>query len=140
MTAIDVSIANRCGISLKNAKKIDNVHGLGGTVRGHLVTVKEFWLGGATKDGVNKGGLNIGVTALYVLPFNTNGEVFAVLGMNVIKEFVTTIDLQRKTKHTDGIILMEPAFDVNDITSTDSFAPEHSRFGLWSIALRRENG
>ena len=135
MTAIDISIANRSGISLKNAKKIDSVHGLGGTVGGHLVTVKEFWLGGAIKDGINKGGFNIGITALLVLPFNANSEVLAVLGMNVIKEFKTTIDLQRKTKHTDGTILMEPTFDASDMTPADSFIPEQSRFGVWSNIL-----
>jgi len=121
MTTIDVSIANRSGISLRDAKPIA-VHGVGGTVNGHLATINEFWVGD----------LNIGAVAAYVLPFDKNSEVQAVLGMNVIKEFKVTIDLLQRDADSEGTIFMEPTFDTNTIHNADTFISSQSRFGIWS--------
>jgi len=121
MTTIDVKIANRSGISLKNVEKI-KTHGIGGMVDGYLVTIKEFWLGG----------LNIGAISAHVIPFNTDSEVQAVLGMNVLRGFRTTIDLLHKTDDGLGAIFLEPTFDINDIDKSDTFMPKTSRFGVWN--------
>ena len=125
MTTIDMSIANRSGIQLSDTKAI-TVHGVGGTVSGYLTTIREFWLGD----------VNIGTISVHVIPFNENSEVQAVLGMNVIKEFRVTIDLKYKTEDSDGTIIMEPTFDLNAITHSSGFTPEHSRFGIWSAIHR----
>jgi len=120
MTTIDVKTANRSGISLKNAEKIA-VRGVGGIVTGHVVTINEFWLGG----------LNIGAIAAHVIPFSTDSEVQAVLGMNVLKCFRTTIDLLHKTDDGFGMILLEPTFNVNDIDNVDTLMTKTSRFSIW---------
>jgi len=121
MTTIDVGIANRAGISLKNSEKIA-VRGIGGIVEGYLVIIKEFCLGG----------VNIGTIAAHVIPFSVDSEVQAVLGMNVLKGFRTTIDLLHKTDDGLGAIFLEPTFDMNDIDTPDTFMPKSSRFGIWS--------
>ena len=33
----------------------------------------------------------------------------------------------------DGVIYLEPAFDINDKKSADRFDPSESRFGIWNI-------
>jgi len=127
MTTIDVATANRSGISLKNAEKIA-IRGIGGTVQGHLITIKEFWLGG----------LNIGTIAAHVIPFSVDSEVQAVLGMNVLKGFKTTIDLLHKTEDGLGAIFLEPIFDINTIDTLDTFMPRTSRFGIWNAEQSSE--
>jgi len=122
MTTIDVSIANRAGISLKDAIPI-TTHGVGGSVGGHVVTIKEFWLGN----------LDLGTIAAHVIPFNKDSEVQAVLGMNVLKNFKTTIDLLHKTEGSDGAIFLEPTFDLAKIDTLDTFTLNESRFGIWSV-------
>ena len=121
MTTIDVGIANRAGISLKNAEEIA-VRGIGGIVNGHLVTIKEFYLGG----------VNIGTIAAHVIPFSADSEVQAVIGMNVLRGFKTTIDLQHKTEDGSGAIFLEPTFDINDVDTPDTFMLKSSRFGIWN--------
>jgi len=121
MTTIDIKIANRSGISLKNAESI-TTRGVGGTVKGYLVTIKEFWLGG----------LNIGTVAAHVIPFSIDSEVQAVLGMNILKGFKTTIDLLHKAEDGLGAIFLEPTFDLSDIDTLDTFMPKISRFGIWN--------
>ena len=122
MTTIDVSIANRAGISLKDAIPI-TTHGVGGSVSGYLVMVKEFWFGN----------LNLGTIAAHVIPFNKDSEVQAVLGMNVLKNFKTTIDLLHKADGSDGAIFLEPTFDLAKIDTLDTFTLNESRFGIWSV-------
>ena len=119
MTTIGVKMANRSGIPLKNTESI-TTYGVGGIVKGHLVTIKEFWLGN----------LNLGAIAAHVIPFSVDSEVQAVLGMNVLKGFRTTIDLLHKTENGLGAIFLEPTFDINNIDTLDTFMPKVSRFGI----------
>ena len=126
MTAISVQAARRSGFSLNSADVV-YVKGIGGLIQGHCITVREFWLGS----------LNLGAASVYVLPFAENSDVQAVLGMNIIKEFITTIDLTKKNKFgSDGILLMFPAFDTNDIKTLDTFDSKNSRFGAWNLSYR----
>jgi len=76
--------------------------------------------------------LNIGAISAHVIPFNPDSEVQAVLGMNVLKGFKTTIDLLHKTQNGLGAIFLEPTFDTNDIDTLDTFTPKTSRFGIWN--------
>ena len=121
MTTIDVKTANRSGISLKNTEQI-KIRGVGGIVQGHLVTIKEFWLGN----------LNIGTISAHVIPFGVDSEVQAVIGMNVLKGFKITIDLLHETEDGLGAIFLDPTFDVNTIDTLDTFMPKISRFGIWN--------
>jgi len=118
MTTIDISIANRAGISIKGSEPI-TVHGADNRISGHLVIVKELWLGN----------LNLGAVAVHVIQFNPESEVQAVLGMNIIKEFKVTIDLLMKTADYDGTVFMSPTYDTTEISTLDTFDLKTSRFG-----------
>jgi len=118
MTTIDMSIANRAGISIEGAEPI-TVRGADSRISGHLVIVKELWLGD----------LNLGAVAVHVIHFSPESEVQAVLGMNIIKEFKVTIDLLLKTANYDGTIIMSPTYDTTEISTLDTFDIKTSRFG-----------
>ena len=79
MTTIDEAIVRRAGYNLKNAEKI-KVSGAGNAnIAGHRITLFDLKLGGQ----------ELGPVLVDVISFPKNGNTFAVLGMNVIKEFRT---------------------------------------------------
>ena len=125
MTAIDTSVAKRAGISLKNAKVV-KVGGIGGRKEAHIVTIKEFWLGD----------VNLGAVSVHVIDFDEDCSASGagVLGMNIIRNFITTIDLTQSVDNSEGVIQMKPLFEPSDITTLENFNPLQSRFGLWKLA------
>ena len=120
MTTIDVSVANRAGISTIGAEPI-TVRGADSRISGHLATVKEIWLGD----------LNLGAVAVHVIRFSPESEVQAVLGMNVLKEFRVTIDLIVKPADNDGTVYLSPTYEIAEISTVDTFNVNTSRFGRW---------
>ena len=57
----------------------------------------------------------------------SNMETSAVLGLNVIREFVSKIKFGKNT-----IIELEPTFDINKPVVFEDFIRTESRFGLWT--------
>ena len=77
MTTIDTSIAFRAGYDLMAAESV-TVSGVGdGAIPAKRIVLRNFKLGG----------IAIGPVLVDVLDFPVNGNAFALLGMNVIKEF-----------------------------------------------------
>ena len=122
MTTIDTDIAIRSGYDLKNAKEVF-VNGIGGS----NIKAKQIVMPNLKLDDVE-----LGPIVVDVVNFPENSNASAVLGVNVIKEFKVTMDFQDKSIK-DGIISLEPTFDVNDKKSADRFNPFESRFGIWNI-------
>ncbi|MCL2059134.1 MAG: hypothetical protein FWH01_08790 [Oscillospiraceae bacterium] len=80
------------------------------------------------------GGISIGPVVVDVLDFPVNGNSFALLGMNVIKEFNVIAKFNDKRPapdKRDATIYMNPLFDLNDKISFDKYHPMQSRFGVW---------
>jgi len=122
MTAIDTSIALRCGYNLKNAREV-KVSGIGGSnIKAKQITIPDFKLGD----------IELGPVVVDVVDFPVNSNTSAVLGVNVIKEFKVIMDFQDKSIK-DGVIYLEPTFDTNDKMSADRFNPSASRFGIWNV-------
>jgi len=122
MTAIDTSIALRCGYNLKNAKEV-LISGIGGSnIRAKQIIIPDFKL-----DNIE-----LGPIAADVVDFPENSNTQAILGVNVIKEFRVIMDFQDKSIK-DGVIYLEPTFDVNDKLPAAGFNPSNSRFGIWNI-------
>ena len=132
MTTIDETIIKRSGYSAKSAEKI-KVSGVGDAdIPGYRVTLFNLKLGG----------VELGPVLVDVISFPENGNIFAVLGMNIIKEFRTEADWQDKRYDTrggierDATIRLSPFFDVSDKVTYESFTPNSSRFGLWTLSPR----
>ena len=69
-----------------------------------------------------------------VIDFPINGNAFALLGMNVIKEFDVIArfgDKRPSPDKRDATIYLDPLYDLNDTVSFREFNPEQSRFGVW---------
>ena len=124
MTTIDSSIAIRLGYGLSGAEKVI-VSGAGdGAISVSRIVLRDIRLGGVA----------IGPVMVDVIDFPVNGNAFALLGMNVIKEFKVTANFKDKRPapdKRDATILLDPLYDMNDKVSVDSFQPMHSRFGVW---------
>ncbi|MCL2814605.1 MAG: retroviral-like aspartic protease family protein [Oscillospiraceae bacterium] len=129
MTTIDTAIIRRAGYNLKNAEKI-NVSGVGNAnITGHRITLFDFKLGGK----------ELGPVLVDVISFPEDGNTFAVLGMNIIKEFKTEADWQDKRCNVkgsierDATIWLNPTFDIADKPAFETFNPANSRFGIWAL-------
>jgi len=124
MTTIDTTIAIRTGYSLIEAENVV-VSGAGdGAISAKRVILRDFKLGGVA----------IGPVVVDVLDFPVNGNVFALLGMNIIKEFDVIAkfkDKRPKPEKRDATIYMNPLFDLRDKVSYDKYLPMQSRFGVW---------
>ena len=129
MTSIDTTIAKRLGLNLASGLK-GTVTGVGrSSIPVIRVIIPKCRLG---KD------FELGPVLVDVLDFPDDMPVQAVLGLNIIKEFVCTIDFTDKrlidNEKCDGMILMKPSFDSKDVPSMEYFNINESRFGLWTIA------
>ena len=124
MTTIDTSIAIRSGYSLTDAENVV-VSGVGdGAIPAKRIVLRDFKLGGIV----------IGPVMVDVLDFPINGNAFALLGMNIIKEFnvIAKFNDKRSAPYKrDATIYLEPLYDLNDSVLFDSFIPMQSRFGVW---------
>ncbi|MCL2037254.1 MAG: retroviral-like aspartic protease family protein [Oscillospiraceae bacterium] len=128
MTSIDTSVAKRAGVSLKDAPTV-KVGGIGGKKDARIVTVKEFWLGE----------VNLGAVSVHVIDFDEDCSASGagVLGMNIIRNFITTIDLDQSVDNSEGVISMKPLFEFCDTDRLESFNPAQSRFGLWKLTQHK---
>ena len=124
MTTIDTSIAKRSGYDLENAEDVI-VSGAGdGAISAKRILLRDLKLGR----------VGIGPVLVDVIDFPINGNAFALLGMNVIREFKVTANFKDKRPapdKRDATIFLEPLYDLNDTVLFDSFLPAQSRFGVW---------
>jgi hypothetical protein len=80
------------------------------------------------------GGVAIGPVMVDVIDFPLDGITFALLGMNVIKEFDVIAkfgDKRPEPDKRDATILLDPLYDLGDKVLFDEFLPTQSRFGVW---------
>ena len=126
MTTIDTSIAMRTGYNLKNAENV-TVAGVGdGAIAAKRILLRDIRLGGVA----------VGPVMADVLDFPINGNAFALLGMNVVKEFDVIAKFNDKRpapEKRDATIYLEPLYNPNDIIMFDDFIPTQSRFGVWVL-------
>jgi len=129
MTAIDEDIATRWGYKWKGGTDT-TVGGIGDSaLPAKIITIPSLILDG----------YDIGPNALHVIKFPENAITKAVLGMNVIRNFRTLIDI--KTREDEGydvtkpigLITLTPKFDMNDKPSFEDFMPKIHRFGIWNL-------
>jgi hypothetical protein len=122
MTTLDRQLALRAGYNLRNAKPIE-VDGIGrSNIPGIRITIPHLELRG----------YDLGPVSVDVIDFPKNSNTLALLGLNVIRHFKTTIEFQ--PVKPDGLITMVPLFDINDKPSLENFIPSISRFGIWSLS------
>ena len=99
------------------------VTGIGGSKHAEYAVIPELIIGS----------FNLGAVAVWVVDFSENMKSEAILGMNVIKNFNTSIiyddDSERK-----GRIILHPRFEPYDIKTADEFSYEYSRFGIWTVS------
>jgi hypothetical protein len=120
MTTIDKRLALRAGYDLTNAKPIEVV-GIGrSNIPGLRIVIPHLELGG----------YDIGPVSVDVIDFPENSNTVALLGLNVIRHFKATIELEKP----EGLITLVPLFDIDDKPSMQTFIPSISRFGIWSIS------
>ena len=80
------------------------------------------------------GDFEFGAITAVVSDFSGNVSSHAILGMNVIKYFNTTIEFNENIE-LKGIITMRPRFNTDEIKTTENFNYEYSRFGLYNIRI-----
>ena len=90
------------------------------------VPVKEVLLQGFELVDISGNVLSLGPIMVYATDMS-NMETSAVLGLNVIREFVSKIKFGKNT-----IIELEPTFDINKPVVFEDFIRTESRFGLWT--------
>jgi len=132
MTTIDTTIAIRAGYSLDNAEEI-YVSGIGNArILAKRIVVLSIKLGET----------ELGPVSVDVVDFPVDSNIFAVLGMNVIKEFKVIADFKDKRSapdKRDATIFLDPTFDASCKPSLNSFFPYESRFGIWAIQRTTPN-
>jgi hypothetical protein len=89
------------------------------------VPAKEILLKGFELIDFDGNSVPIGPILVYATDMSDLNTA-AVLGLNVIQEFETTIKFGKQT-----VIELEPTFDINDLVKYEGFSREESRFGLW---------
>jgi len=132
MTTIDTKLALRAGYSLKNVETL-SVSTPRGLMQAKRVVLRDFKLGG----------VELGPVMVDVVDFHEGSNIFACLGMNIIREFKTTADWDDshevwndKTKRPDKYdakIYLEPKYDIATKPEFENFTPTSSRYGLWMI-------
>jgi hypothetical protein len=126
MTTIDTAIAKRAGYRLKNEANV-SVYGVGGMITAKRMVLRNFLLGK----------VELGPVSVDVIDFPKEGNTFAVLGMNVIKEFNVKADFKDKRPvpdKRDATIYLEPTFNIQDKPIYEDFSPFTSRFGIWLMS------
>jgi len=129
MTTVDENIATRWGYKWQDGEDT-TVGGIGNaTLPAKIITVPTLILDG----------YDVGPNTLNVLKFPENANTKAVLGMNVIRNFKTLIDIKTR-EHAGydvtkpiGMITMTPKFNLDDKPTLDDFMPRLHRFGIWNI-------
>jgi len=129
MTTIDESIATRLGYTWHDGEDT-TVGGIGNAILpAKIITVPALILDG----------YDIGPNTMHVIKFPENANTKAVLGMNVIRNFKTLIDIKTRedgdydvTKPI-GMITLTPKFTLTERPAIKDFMPQVHRFGVWSI-------
>jgi len=129
MTTIDESIATRLGYKWRDGEDTI-VGGIGNaTMPAKIINVPSLILDG----------YDIGPNTMNVIKFPEDSITKAVLGMNVIRNFMTLIDIKtREDMDYDvtkpiGMITLTPKFNLSDKPSMETFMPKMHRFGIWSM-------
>ena len=78
------------------------------------------------------GDFSFGAIAALVIDFSEDIKSDAVLGMNLIKHFNTSIIFEEGSQQK-GIIKLQPRFSLDEIKTADDFDYQYSRFGIWNI-------
>ena len=121
MTSVDTQVLSRAGYDVKSGKVtyVDTVGRKG-------IPAHEILLRGLELGDIGCPRLLLGPVLVYAVDMSDTPETTGVLGLNVIREFMTTITFGNPT-----IITLKPSFDIHSLEMFDAFIPESSRFGLW---------
>jgi hypothetical protein len=121
MTSVDSVALSRAGYDIK-AGKITHID----TVGRKAIPAREIVLRGLELGDVGAPRLSLGPVLVYAVDMSDTPETVGVIGLNIIKEFTTTIFFGDPT-----IIKLIPTFDVSEPLRYGDFLSESSRFGLW---------
>jgi hypothetical protein len=121
MTTIDTAALSRAGYNVKsgNITYIDTVGRKG-------IPAREVLLRGLELGDIDSPRLALGPVLVYAVDMSDTPETVGVLGLNVIREFITKITFGNPTT-----IELIPTFDVNALELYENFTSGISRFGLW---------
>ena len=129
MTTLDEKLVRRAGYDLSNAFEA-TVNGVGkDNIPCRRIMIPYLELGG----------FDIGPTLVDVIMFSEKSNTTAVLGMNVIRHFTTTIDIDNtdvpfnNPDTPNGSITMQPKFDITDKPVFENFLQKNTRFSIWII-------
>ena len=103
-------------------EKITTVNSIGGSKNAKYAVIPDLKIGDFCFGPI---------TAL-VVKFPESMTSHAILGMNVIKNFDTSIIFDEESL-TKGLIKMQPRFSLDEIKTADTFDYQYSRFGIWNI-------
>jgi len=119
----------RLGLKLSDGEDT-SVAGVGrGSIPAKRIIIPGFRLGDH---------FELGPVLVNVFDFPEEVVTPALLGLNIIKEFKTSIDFTDKrlvgVDRRDATIYMEPTFDIIDRPTIEQFDKNSSRFGLWIVS------
>jgi len=121
MTVIHDKALLRVGYNVNKAENASfNVVG-GGNVSAKEILLKNFALVDYKGNCIQLGPIIVYATDM------TNMDTSAVLGLNVIREFETSIKFGKQT-----FIELTPTFDINNPVKYENFLQNESRFGIWA--------
>jgi hypothetical protein len=128
-TSISEQLALDYGYKVKEG--FDYIDGIGGRVKAKYTIIPDLIIGG----------VSLGPVYAYVIKFHKElaQRTSALLGLNVLSWFKLFMECAWNCdlcKFTSAAIGLEPKFDINDLTSLDSFNPfgREQRFGSSFIA------
>ena len=121
MTTIDTSALSRAGYNVKSGRMayID-------TVGRKRIPAREILLRGLELGDIDCPRMALGPVLVYSIDMSDTPETVGVLGLNIIREFITNISFGDPT-----LISLTPTFDVNSPEKFEKFVTDSSRFGLW---------
>ena len=120
MTVIDSFVLSQAGYvtASGNDTIVDTI--------GHRgIPAKEVLLHGLELEDINGARTPLGPVLVYAIDMSDTFTV-GVLGLNVIREFITEIKFGDPT-----VIDLDPNFNINEHVKFDDFNFYTSRFGLW---------
>ena len=120
MTSIDSFVLKQAGYDIDSGKDafVD-------TIGRKDVPAKEILVRGLELECIDLARVSLGPVLVHAIDMSDTFTV-GVLGLNVIREFVTKIEFGSNT-----IIELVPTFDISSAETFDNFLPGSSRFGVW---------
>ena len=121
MTVIDNFTLKRAGYDVDAGRdvQVDTVGKSG-------IAAKEVVLHNLELLDITGARISIGAVLVYAVDMSDT-FITGILGLNVIREFMTCIKFGKPT-----IIELTPTFDITRPIKTSGFMPYSSRFGVWS--------